>query len=140
MKKATIISMIIGVLVVIGIIWSVTSYNNTPGQYDPLAVCLKDKGAIFYGAFWCPHCQNQKKAFGKSARLLPYVECSKPDGRTQYQTCTDAKIESYPTWIFADGERIIGEITPEKLAEKTSCPLSGNLATTTATTGTTTSL
>ena len=24
-----------------------------------LAQCLKDKGVIFYGAFWCPHCKKQ---------------------------------------------------------------------------------
>lgn len=123
MKKPAIIWTIIFVLVLSGILWSVNSYNNIPGQYDELAVCLKDKGAVFYGAFWCQHCQNQKKFFGKSAKLLPYVECSKPDGRSQYQVCADAKVESYPTWIFADGERMVGEISLEKLAEKTSCPL-----------------
>lgn len=140
MKKAAIISIIICILVLIGIIWSVNSYNGAPGQYDSLAVCLKDKSTTFYGAFWCQHCQNQKKAFGKSARLLPYVECSKPDGRSQYQICTDNKIESYPTWVFANGERVIGEMTPEQLAEKTSCSLTGGTATTTTSVSTTTSL
>ena len=49
--------------------------KSTPTvNYDALATCLKDKGAVFYGAFWCPHCQAQKKEFGSSAKLLPYVE------------------------------------------------------------------
>ncbi len=26
-----------------------------PGALDTFATCLEDKGAIFYGAFWCPH-------------------------------------------------------------------------------------
>ena len=34
-----------------------------PGELDQFALCLGDKGAVFYGAFWCPHCQNQKKMF-----------------------------------------------------------------------------
>lgn len=100
--------------------------NNTipsgPGQYDDLAVCLQDKGVKFYGAFWCPHCQEQKKIFGASAKLLPYVECSTPDTTGQLQVCKDAKIESYPTWIFPDGSRS-GGLTPAELAEKASCVL-----------------
>jgi hypothetical protein len=24
---------------------------------DDFAKCIKDSGAMFYGAFWCPHCQ-----------------------------------------------------------------------------------
>lgn len=96
---------------------------TTPGQYDNLARCLKDKGAIFYGAFWCPHCQAQKKAFGKSVKLLPYTECSTADGSAQLQICTDAKVESYPTWVFPDGSRLTGEQEPSALAAKLSCPL-----------------
>ncbi|HEY4504811.1 MAG TPA: hypothetical protein VJI73_03495, partial [Candidatus Paceibacterota bacterium] len=40
--------------------------TSGPGELDAFANCLKDRGAIFYGAFWCPHCANQKKLFGKS--------------------------------------------------------------------------
>ena len=94
-----------------------------PGQYDEFAVCLKDQGAVFYGAFWCTHCQAQKKMFGTSQKLLPYIECSTPDGRGQLQICKDKNIESYPTWEFADGSRLTGEVPLEQLAEKTSCTL-----------------
>jgi thiol-disulfide isomerase/thioredoxin len=45
-----------------------------PGKYDTFAQCLTQKGVIFYGAFWCPHCQATKRMFGSSARLLPYHE------------------------------------------------------------------
>ncbi len=92
-------------------------------DYDAFATCLADKGAVFYGAFWCPHCQNQKKMFGKSAKVLPYVECSTADATAQTQACIDKKISGYPTWEFADGSRLNGEISMAKLAEKTSCPL-----------------
>ncbi|MEK6827042.1 MAG: hypothetical protein AABX99_00990, partial [Nanoarchaeota archaeon] len=59
-----------------------------PGKYDQFAQCLKDKGAVFYGAFWCSHCIAQKKLFGSSAKLLPYVECSTADASGQAQICT----------------------------------------------------
>lgn len=113
---------VLAVLVVVGFAGS--WYMKTlPGKYDGLAQCLKDKGAVFYGAFWCPHCQAQKKMFGNSAEKLPYVECSNPDGQSQTQVCIDKSIQSYPTWEFADGSRLTGEIQPAQLAEKTGCTL-----------------
>ncbi|HEY4494017.1 MAG TPA: hypothetical protein VJB95_01120 [Candidatus Paceibacterota bacterium] len=117
---------IIGILVVGVIVLAVlrsTAAPAGPGRLDGFAQCLKDKGAIFYGAFWCPHCQAQKKLFSSSAKLLPYVECSTADGRGQLQECKDKKIEGYPTWEFADGSRLNGEIPLNQLAEKTSCVL-----------------
>lgn len=109
--------------VLIGDILLLVRYQSQPGALDSFAQCLKDKGAIFYGAFWCPHCQNQKAMFGKSAKLLPYVECSTTDGRSQLQICKDKKIEGYPTWEFTDGSRESGEVSLERLAEKTGCEL-----------------
>ncbi len=94
-----------------------------PGELDTFATCLKDAGATFYGAFWCPHCQSQKKLFGKSAKLLPYVECSTADAKGQTQVCIDKDVKSYPTWEFKDGSRLNGEIPLAQLAEKTSCVL-----------------
>lgn len=113
---------VLGILIVGG--FGASMYMKTlPGKYDGLAQCLKDKGAVFYGAFWCPHCQEQKKIFGNSAELLPYVECSNPDGKSQTQICIDKGVEQYPTWEFADGSRLTGEQQPKVLAEKTSCTL-----------------
>ena len=85
-KKTSLI--IIVVIVALAAIFGARFFlkeDNSPGQYDAFAQCLKDKGAIFYGAFWCPHCQNQKAMFGKSVQFLPYVECSTPDGNGQTQ-------------------------------------------------------
>ncbi len=122
MSKVTIFWAIIGILIVGGI--GSSMYMKTlPGKYDALAQCLTDKGAKFYGAFWCPHCLEQKKFFGNSEKLLPYVECSEADRRTQTPICIEKEIKSYPTWIFADDSRIVGEQKPEVLAEKTGCPL-----------------
>ena len=100
-----------------------SSVSTGPSKYDEFAQCLKGRGAVFYGAFWCPHCKTQKELFGSSAKLLPYVECSTFDGQNQLQICKDKKIEGYPTWEFSDETRLSGEISLEKLAEKTSCLL-----------------
>lgn len=96
---------------------------SRPAPLDGFTQCLGEKGATFYGAFWCPHCQNQKKLFGRSERLLPYVECSTPDGRSQLPRCAGQKIEGYPTWEFKDGSRKSGEVPLAELAKTTGCSL-----------------
>jgi hypothetical protein len=115
-----------------------SSTSVLASQYDmpAFAQCLKDNNATFYGAFWCPHCAATKKLFGTEAvKKLPYVECSTPDGRGQLPVCTDKKIESYPTWEFADGSRMGGElatsidvpepgkVTLRQLANAANCPI-----------------
>lgn len=100
-------------------VWS----DSQPGEYDEFAQCINDADATFYGAFWCPHCDEQKQMFGNSERLLPYTECSTPDGQNQTQVCIDAEIKSYPTWEFADGSRQTGVMSFRELSEKTNCSL-----------------
>jgi len=125
MNKQTLISIgVIGVAVIAGLIilqQASIKESGKPGQYDALASCIGEAGATFYGAFWCPHCNDQKKTFGKSEGLLPYVECSNPDGNSQTQVCIDNQIQSYPTWVFADGSRLTGPQSVQTLAAKTSC-------------------
>lgn len=121
MKK--IIPWVIGLAVVGGLIALLVVQAKKPGKYDTFATCLKDSGATFYGAFWCPHCQATKAMFGRSAKLLPYIECSTPDSKGQLPICTDKNIQGYPTWEFADGSRLSGEQSLQSLSEKTSCPI-----------------
>lgn len=118
-RRNWIITVTILVLLVFGWFY----YQSKPGQYDEFAQCIRDKGTIFYGAFWCPHCQNQKALFGKSAMYLPYVECSTADGRGMIASCKEKGVEGYPTWVYPDGSRESGEVRLERLAEKTGCPL-----------------
>jgi len=129
MKK--IIYILITLLVLGGIVYVIMAPSK-PGKYDEFATCLKDKGASFYGAFWCPHCQAQKAQFGKASSKLPYIECSMPDGQKQTQACIDAGIKTYPTWEFTavstttastTRERFEGEQELTQLAEKTGCVL-----------------
>jgi len=120
MKKSGV--WITGVIVIIflGTLW----YNNSAkgGDFDVFAQCLTDKGIKMYGAFWCPHCMNQKAAFGKSWKKVKYIECSNPN-RSQMKICNDAGIEGYPTWEFEDGSRRSGFIPLEVLANISGCSL-----------------
>lgn len=97
--------------------------QNSGPNLDAFVQCLKDKKVIFYGAYWCPHCQNQKKLFGSSAKNLPYVECSNPAGTGQTKECDDKQIKGYPTWEFPDGSRVSGEMTLSDLSAKSGCSL-----------------
>jgi uncharacterized membrane protein len=97
------------------------------GPEDPtiraLAEHLSDKDVQFYGASWCPHCQEQKRLFGASASRLPYIECS-PAGRNapQSSSCRRAGIQSYPTWVI-NGRAIVGEVLSlAQLADATGFP------------------
>jgi hypothetical protein len=90
---------------------------------DAFAQCLSTKQAKMYGAFWCPHCQDQKEKFGSSFEFAPYVECGIKGSQAIAQVCTDAGIKRFPTWIFSDGTRIEGAHELEFLGEKTGCPL-----------------
>ncbi len=116
-------------LIIILVIGGLISLIRTPGKagrLDSFASCIKESGALFYGAFWCPHCQNQKALFGSSAKLLPYIECSTPDGKSQTPACTEAGVVGYPTWKFPNGIVETGELSLERLVELTSCPLPTN--------------
>lgn len=116
---------IIIIVLVLGAVGTFIVRGSDPSSkvnYDAFATCLKEKGAVFYGASWCVHCKAQKKLFGSSAKLLPYVECSTPNGE-QTQFCKDEKIGGYPTWRFADGSELTGKVPLAVLAEKTSCQL-----------------
>jgi len=122
-NRKTIIIGIIGLVVIIGLLAYAGTVSGGPGKLDGFAQCLKDKDAIFYGAFWCPHCQNQKALFGSSKQYLPYVECSNPDGQSQTEICKQDGIKSYPTWVFPDLSTTTGEVPLTVLADKTKCEL-----------------
>ncbi|MBW2970448.1 hypothetical protein KY319_04975 [Candidatus Woesearchaeota archaeon] len=124
MNKNTII--IIAVLVIVAVAFVFLQGKmpgTTPagGKYDEFAKCLTEKGATFYGAKWCGHCNNQKEMFGESFKHVNYIECSDEDGG-QSDACEFAGITAYPTWDIA-GERVQGAQKFETLSEKTGCVL-----------------
>jgi hypothetical protein len=98
-------------------------YRNSPRRVDTFAQCLTSKGAKMYGAWWCPHCADEKKLFGNGFQYVNYVECSPPGQRTQNEVCKQAGIKNYPTWQFAEGSRTEGTQPLAALSKKTGCRL-----------------
>lgn len=123
-KLRNILLLVAGSFIILGaVFYFLMVQENQPGKLDTFAKCINASGAKFYGAFWCPHCQDQKSLFGNSKQYLPYVECSTPDSNGQLQVCIDQKIQVYPTWKFADGSIQEGQLSLQQLADKTKCPL-----------------
>ena len=115
----------VAVVVLIGVfVWLFsTGAFSGPGKYDSFAQCLSEKGVKMYGAYWCSHCQNQKDAFGSGFKYVNYVECALPGGNGQNVVCSEAGIQSYPTWEFGDGSRQSGELSFERLSQMSGCAL-----------------
>ncbi|MBD2097553.1 hypothetical protein H6F90_20870 [Trichocoleus sp. FACHB-591] len=67
-----------------------------------LAQHLQQTGAKMYGAYWCPHCADQKALFGPAVATVPYVECDPKGEKPQPDLCQAKQIEGYPTWEIGD--------------------------------------
>lgn len=98
-------------------------YSKPTSTLDGFAQCLKAKGAKMYGAWWCPHCADQKEMFGYAFQYVNYIECSPPNQRTENDTCKQAGVKNFPTWQFADGSRTEGAQPLAWLGQKTGCHL-----------------
>ena len=116
MKTIKKVSLILGVLIVIGIAYSsISGYFVKPNSLDDFAKCLAIKGATMYGAEWCGHCKEQKAMFGESFKYVNYVEC--PESQV---LCEQMGIKGYPTWVI-NGVNYPGTQTFERLKELTGC-------------------
>jgi hypothetical protein len=98
-------------------------WHRHTSRLDAFAKCLTAKQAKMYGAFWCPHCEEQKEKFGSSFQYAPYIECGIKGSKGIEPVCTQAGIKRFPTWIFADGTRVEGEHELNFLGEQTGCSL-----------------
>lgn len=94
-------------------------FGREDPQLQALAEHLDEQDVRYYGAFWCPACQEQNELFGTSYERLPYVECT-PDGRggPTAMACIEENITEYPTWVI-DGQHHRGIMQPEELADRT---------------------
>lgn len=105
--------------------------NDVPGEAGPritttsgdaelaLAQHLSSIGAKMYGAYWCPHCHDQKQLFGlPAAKEFPYVECA-PDGQNpQTELCQSLsdQVRGFPTWEI-NGQYYPGTRSLQELAQ-----------------------
>ncbi len=127
---------VVAMLVLVGTAGIYASVNNpaiadrsTPGESGlaitttsgaaelALAAHLKQVGAKMYGAFWCPHCHDQKQLFGREASSqINYIECDLKGKNPQPDLCEAANVQSYPTWEI-NGKLVSGTQSMEELAE-----------------------
>src|ERR1041385_8352379 len=71
-------------LAVLAVAWGayyLLYYRKPVSTLDSFAQCVSAKGARMYGAWWCPHCADQKELFGFAFQYVNYVECSPPGQR-----------------------------------------------------------
>lgn len=120
-RKSVALKIAIWSIAIIIILGGVYLYGNSkarqPGKYDSFAKCLAENNVVMYGTDWCPHCQAQKKLFGKSFEFVVYINCDTSP------LCDANNVNGYPTWIFKDNSRLEGTQELDVLAEKSSCAL-----------------
>jgi hypothetical protein len=119
-----IVTYVVVVVAVFGLAYYL--YYRDEHKHDAFARCLTQRGVKMYGAWWCPHCVEQKKKFGTSLEDYgPYVECGiKGQTLGQSQVCKDENVKHYPTWQFPPtGERVERIFTLEELSDRTGCAL-----------------
>jgi hypothetical protein len=125
-RNAVLIACSLGLLGLMATAGAATSRKSEPpaqasaaaarSSSQQLAVAnhLRSRGAIFYGAWWCPACTQQKALFGKEAGgSLPYLECSDASGSAR---CSAAEIRAFPTWDMPGKPRLVGVQSVEELA------------------------
>ncbi|MEM7008097.1 MAG: vitamin K epoxide reductase family protein [Thermodesulfobacteriota bacterium] len=79
-----------------------------------LAKHLKDRGAVMYGSYKCPHCNAQKALFGGASVYVDYVECDPTGPDAEATRCFSRGVQHYPTWEingnFYEGAKSLQEL------------------------------
>jgi len=135
-KKSNTPYYIVGFIAIVIVAFFLFSNKETePGKYDEFAQCIVESNTKLYSAWWCPHCSDQKKAFGTSFDILDeggvHVECS-PGGIRYFsefcksqgvfsEFCKSQGVSGTPTWVFPDGTKQSGKLPLEVIAQKTNC-------------------
>ena len=107
------------VLLALGV-FAVSPAGASPYQVA-LARHLASTRAVMYGAFWCPHCQEQKEMFAEASGMLPYVECDPKGAGARPDLCEKASVKSFPTWVIGD-QRLEGTQSLDELAKASKFP------------------
>ena len=112
-----------GGIVVVFVLAYAAGWEHMNHRYDGFAKCLSSKQVKMYGAYWCPHCAEQKEEFGKSFRYVNYVECAIQGSREMAPACKAAGVQHYPTWQFGTSPPVEGKFPLQELSDKTGCSL-----------------
>ena len=124
------IGIVVAIIVAVIGAYAFIYYKNSH-HYDAFARCLAEKQLKMYGAYWCPHCTEQKEKFAASFQYVPYVECGIPGNPRggQTQQCKDEGIKKFPTWVLPptaanpQWERQERVFSLEELSARSGCAL-----------------
>ena len=109
-------------LLILILLFALSGCNKTlDPQSVKLVSCLEEKEVKMYGAFWCGHCEDQKKLLGDTESI--YVECDARGKNEQAELCIEKGIEGYPTFELGNGTFISGVHSVPELAKITGCNL-----------------
>jgi hypothetical protein len=81
-----------------------------------LANCMTENGTKMYGTARCSHCNDQRALFGDGFANVEYTDCD--DDR---QSCLDAWVRGFPTWINGEWDSFPGTQTLSRLAAISGC-------------------
>jgi uncharacterized membrane protein/glutaredoxin len=114
-----------GAAAVLTVLLALGAFAVSPASASPYQVALARHlaatRAVMYGAFWCPHCQEQKEMFAGAASMLPYVECDANGAGARPDLCERAAVKSFPTWVIGD-QRLEGTQSLDTLARASRFP------------------
>ena len=110
-----------GILLLLGASYAAGWYHKNH-RYDFLGRCMASKQVKMYGAYWCPHCAEQKEILGKSYRFV-YVECGVPGSHAESEGCKALGVKEFPTWRFPGGGLAPGVFSVEELGNRSGCSL-----------------
>ena len=115
-RAAGLTTFALGALLAVGCSPNPSSTAGSSSYEAQLADHLAATGGVMYGAYWCPHCADQKAMFKESAEQLPYVECAADGDAPQPQLCQQKGIQGYPTWEIS-GQLYPGVRSLDELAD-----------------------
>jgi len=118
MKKSIIALLVLSLLIFAGCTGQAAGNEK---DYSELAQCLTDKGAKFYGTYWCKFCKKQKDLFGDAIQYVDYIECDPAAENGDPEACIEAGIDRYPSWFFPGQGIEVGFHEAEDLAKKVNC-------------------
>lgn len=89
--------------------------GSASGFQIGLARYLNQSGAVMYGSYRCPHCNQQKALFGAAAKYVNYVECDPSGPNANPNLCIARGIMNYPTWVingsYYQGAKSLSELS-----------------------------
>ena len=109
---------VIFLILLLSVVFLTGCTQEADSRADALVSHMEKTGVKMYGAFWCGHCEQQKKTLGESVKNI-YIECDARGDDEQAELCIEKGIEGYPTFELSDGSFISGVHSIDELIEIT---------------------